>query len=266
MSLQQHFTSDGDREIDWSRTSDDYAQHRPDYPAEFYDRLAQRGIGVPGQRILDLGTGVGFLAQNFATRRAHVTGVDIAAGQLEVARQRAAAAGLEIDYVEAPAERTGLPDASFDAVTASQCWLYFDKQRATTEVMRVLKLGGLLAVSHLCWLPLKSEVARQAEELVLKFNPDWTGAGLTGEVPTEMPEYFEGNFKQVDLIVFDAEIPFTHESWCGRWRACRGVGATLSPNQIEQFDREHAELLSREKIAPQFTVPHRIDCRVLRSV
>lgn len=264
MSLQQHFTNDGGRQIDWSRTSDDYAQHRPDYPAEFYDRLAEWGIGLPGQRILDLGTGVGFLAHNFAVCGAQVTGIDIASGQLDVASRRASSAGLQIDYREASAEETGLPDASFDVVTASQCWLYFNKLRATAEVKRLLKPAGLLAICHLCWLPLQSTIARQAEALVLKFNSDWTGAGLTGEVPLKMPDYFAGQFEQVELIIFDVEMPFTHESWRGRWRACRGVGATLSPEQIDQFDREHAELLTRT-VDNAFTVLHRIDCRILRA-
>jgi len=264
MSLQQHFTDDGGRDIDWSRTSADYAEHRPDYPAEFYDRLSERGIGQPGQQILDLGTGVGFLAHNFAERGAQVTGIDIAAGQLEVARGRAAAVNLDIQYSEASAEDTGLPDATFDAITASQCWLYFDKPRATAEAKRLIKPGGLLAISHLCWLPLASDIAKRAEDLVLQYNPDWTGAGLSNEVPQEASAYFAGQFEQVELIVFDAEILFTHESWRGRWRACRGVGASLPPEQIKQFDRDHAELLQRT-VDQKFTVLHRIDCRILRA-
>ena len=265
MSLQKHFTGDGGREIDWGRTSDDYSEHRPDYPDAFYERLAEQNIGLPGQRILDLGTGVGFLAQRFAQAGAEVVGIDIAAGQLEVARRRAAEAELRIDYQVASAEETHQQDNYFDVVTASQCWLYFDKPRATAEAKRVLRSNGLLAISHLCWLADKSSIARQAEELVLRYNPDWSGAGFTGEIPTEVPEYFDGHFQQIDLIVFDADLPFTRESWCGRWRACRGVGATLSPEKIAAFDRDHADIL--ESIAgKQFTIPHRIDCRILQRL
>lgn len=265
MSLQQHFTNDGGRSIDWSRTSDDYAQYRPDYPSEFYARLARQNIGVPGQRILDLGTGVGFLAQQFAQRGAEVTGIDPAPGQIEVARRRATDAQLAIDYQVALAEETGLPADDFDCVTASQCWLYFDKPRATAEVRRVLKPQGLLAISHLCWLPFESEIAKRAEDLVLQFNPDWSGAKLSNDVPSDPPDYFAKLFEQIELVVFDAEIPFTHESWRGRWRACRGVGATLSPEEIERFDQEHAQLLARS-VPAEFTVLHRIDCRILRAL
>jgi 2-polyprenyl-3-methyl-5-hydroxy-6-metoxy-1,4-benzoquinol methylase len=265
MSLQQHFTDDGGRQIDWGRTSADYAEHRPDYPTEFYERLAKRGVGLAGQRILDLGTGVGFLAENFTRRGAIVTGIDIAEGQVAVARQRAAKAGLTIDYRAAPAEETGLPTDSFDVVTASQCWHYFDKPRATAEARRVLRPAGLLVISHLCWLTRQSELARQAEELALKYNPGWTGARSSTNEPVEMPEHFAGQFEQLESFMFDAPMPFTRESWLGRWRACRGVGATLSPEEIAAFDREHCGLLDR-MVGDQFTVPHRIDCRILRRV
>ena len=113
---------DGDRQIDWGRTSEDYAAWRPNYPDEFYERLATISIGIPGQQILDLGTGVGFLALSFARRGAVVTGVDVAEGQIQQARDSAAQLGLDIDFRIAPAEQTGLPDRAFDVITASQSW------------------------------------------------------------------------------------------------------------------------------------------------
>jgi hypothetical protein len=43
------------------------------------------------------------------------------------------------------------------------------------------------------------------------------------------------------------------------------VGATLSPEEIAAFDREHAALLDRS-VDEEFTVPHRIDGRILRRL
>jgi hypothetical protein len=63
------------------------------------------------------------------------------------------------------------------------------------------------------------------------------------------------------MFRFDADIPFTAESWRGRMRACRGVGATLDAAQVAAFDAEHAALLAR--IAPaEFAIPHRLDAHV----
>lgn len=98
MDFDKHFSDDGGRRIEWGRTGEDYAEYRTNYPADFYQSLLDRGIGVPGQTILDLGTGVGFLAQQFAQQGADVTGIDVDAGQLNVAQRRARDAGLFIKY------------------------------------------------------------------------------------------------------------------------------------------------------------------------
>ena len=115
---------DGSRTIDWSKTSVDYATWRPDYPPAFYARLLAAGVGSEGQRILDLGTGVGFLARQFSRQGARVTAIDIADGQVAEARRLTAAEGLEIDFRVAPAEESGLPDASFETTfDTSPCTL-----------------------------------------------------------------------------------------------------------------------------------------------
>jgi SAM-dependent methyltransferase len=256
--------SDGPRRIDWGKTSQDYSQWRPDYPTEFYERLAALGVGRAGQHILDLGTGVGFLARSFARRGCTVAGVDISAEQIEEARRAAQEDGLEIDFRVAPAEETGFADRSFDAITASQCWLYFDCQQAIAEVKRLLRPGGVLATSHFCWLPRLDSIARASERLVLRFNPDWTAADWAGEIPP-MPRWTEGHFRLVGMFVFDAPIPFTRESWRGRMRACRGVGAALSTEEVARFDEAHARLLE-QTVPGSFTILHRIDCHIMQPL
>ncbi len=117
---------DGGNVIDWGKTSPDYTRWRPNYPDRFYHLLASLGVGLQGQRILDLGTGVGFLALRFAQAGAAVTGIDVAEEQIAEARRRAEAQGEKVDFRVASAEQSGLPSESFDVVTASQSWLYFD--------------------------------------------------------------------------------------------------------------------------------------------
>ena len=54
------------------------------------------------------------------------------------------------------------------------------------------------------------------------------------------------------------------ESWHGRMRACRGVGASLSEEEPARWDREHRELLDR--IAPeQFEVSHYAALTILKK-
>lgn len=254
-------TIDDGNPIDWGRTSRDYSIHRPNYPDRFFDLLASFDVGLPGQRILDLGTGVGFLAERFARRGARVTGVDIATGQIEEARRRCEALGEKVEFLVRAAEETGLPSASFDVVTASQSWLYFDKDLVIPEVSRLLVPGGALVTSHFCWLPRRDPIARESEALVLRYNPRWSAGDWDGDVPM-LTSWADGRFHLRGLFVFDEAIRFTRESWRGRFRACRGVGATLDADGVEAFDRDHDALLRR--IAPErFTVLHRIDARVL---
>lgn len=253
---------DPGRHIDWSLTSHDYAAHRPGPPARLYEMLAVLGVGLPGQRVLDLGTGTGLVARELARRGAIVAGTDIAAGQIAAARAEAQREGLTIDFQVAPAESCPHPDGSFDVATASQCWMYFDADRACAELKRVLKPGGVLVTMHFSWLPHADAVARASEQLVLSFNPAWQGAHWSGEVPS-VPAWSRGRAEVKAMFWFDEAVPFTREGWRGRMRACRGVGATLATDEVDAFDAEHARLL--EQIAPpRFTVLHRVDAHVLR--
>ncbi len=60
---------DHGRAFDWGRTSRDYATHRPGPPPSCYDMLARLGVGLAGQRVLDLGTGTGVLARAVGLNR-----------------------------------------------------------------------------------------------------------------------------------------------------------------------------------------------------
>jgi 2-polyprenyl-3-methyl-5-hydroxy-6-metoxy-1,4-benzoquinol methylase len=175
-------TIDRGRVFDWGRTSSDYSRHRPGYPPSFYERIAALGIGLAGQRVLDLGTGTGNLARALARHGCTVTGIDVSERQVAEARRLAAEEGLQVEFLLSSAEETGLADQSFDVVTAAQSWLYFDRDRATREIKRVIVPGGRLMTCHIGWLPKLDKIARQTEELILKFNPDWTGANMSGDV------------------------------------------------------------------------------------
>ena len=75
-----------------------------------------------------------------------------------------------------------------------------------------------------------------------------------------MSDYFEPQ----DHEEYDLMVSFTRESWHGRMRACRGVGASLSADELAQWDEEHRTLL--ERIAPaQFEVRHYAALAVLRK-
>ncbi len=251
---------DAGRQIDWGLTSADYVRYRPGPPQSFYEKVKALGIGLPGQRILDLGTGTGVLAREFARSGSVVAGLDISANQVEAARQLALEQGLEIDFGVAPAEEIPFEDACFDVATANQCWLYFDLMRVIPELRRILRPDGLLMVSHFSHLPRLDPIARASEELVLHYNPEWSGADWDGRIPAR-PGWSRETFELRAMFYYDEAVSFSKESWRGRVRALRGVGATLSEPQVRAFDEEHEALL--DTIASDtFSILHRTDVHI----
>ena len=106
------------------------AKHRPGFPSSLFDRLSEYSIGLPGQKIVDLGTDTGTLARGLGARGSDMIELDRSAAMLEQARQLSESAQLKVDYRVATAEDTGLPSASADVGTAGQCWHWFDGLRA----------------------------------------------------------------------------------------------------------------------------------------
>ena len=83
----QNQNFDHGKPFDWGKTSKSYAKYRDIYPEEFYERVYAAGIGLPGQEILDLGTGTGVLPRHMARYGAHFTGVDLSENQIAEARR-----------------------------------------------------------------------------------------------------------------------------------------------------------------------------------
>lgn len=243
---------DSGKAFDWGRTSKDYAKYRDIYPREFYEKIILRGLCVSGQSVLDLGTGTGVLPRNMYSYGAKWIGTDISANQ--IAQAKHLSEGMDIDYYATPAEEIDFPDGSFDVITACQCFWYFKHEQILLNLCRMLKPNGRILILYMAWLPFEDKIAGESERLVLKYSPQWSGAGETVH-PIEIPECYFTRFELVFHEEYLLDVPFTRESWNGRMRACRGVGASLSEEEIIRFEREHLELLN--KIAPEeFGVKH----------
>ena len=251
---------DNSREFDWGRTSIDYSKYRLGYPESFYDTLQVLGVGNEGQQILDLGTGTGVLARAFAKRGAIVTGIDVSESQIREARSLATAEGLTVTFEVCAAEDIDVADDSFDVISAGQSWLYFDNTVVIPKLIDALKKEGYLVLTLLVWLPFKDPIVRKSEELVLKYNPDWKGANCKGDI-SPIPRWSEEHFDLKTFHTIEEPIEFSRESWRGRFRACRGIGASLSDELVKRFDDEHDQLL--RKIAPEaFPILHQMTIHI----
>ena len=98
----------------------------------------------PGQRILDVATGTGMVAQALARRGAVVTALDQSEAMLGVARSRQLKG---VTFVQGEAERLPFEDASFDALTFTYLLRYVDDPQATLcELARVIAPGGRIGM------------------------------------------------------------------------------------------------------------------------
>lgn len=129
MSFKDHF----------SGHAADYASFRPGYPAELFARVAT----LPRRRDVawDCGTGNGQAAIGLAEHFGRVIATDPSAQQLAHALPHP-----RIEYRQAPAESSGLPDRSVDLIAVAQAFHWFDFDRFFAEARRVLAPGGSLVL------------------------------------------------------------------------------------------------------------------------
>lgn len=116
-----------------------YANFRPHYPAEMIQYIVS--FITNKDTALDLATGNGQVAAALAPHFNKVYATDISAKQLENAKT-----APNIYYSVGRAEATGFADDSFDLVTVAQAVHWFDFDVFYTEVKRILKPGGVLAI------------------------------------------------------------------------------------------------------------------------
>jgi SAM-dependent methyltransferase len=242
--------------IDWNLTADDYSAHRAGFSASLFPRLAAFGIGVAGQRVLDLGTGTGTLGRGFARQGARVIGLDVARAMLEQAMD--ARHDLATAYVAGRAERLPFPANSFEVVSAGQCWHWFDADTIYAETWRALKTGGILAICSFDWLPVGENIVAQTEALVERFNPVWTMGGGTGLYPQYLPLLGAAGFSTIETFSYDEDVVYSPEGWRGRMRASAGVGASLPLDKVREFDEALAALLAERFSDERLAVPHRV--------
>lgn len=123
----------------FSAHAEGYAAHRPAYPQALVDWLAW--LAPRSDLAWEAGCGSGQLSVALAERFDRVIATDASAEQLARATPHP-----RIDYVQARAEASGLPDASADLAVAAQAAHWFDIDTYFAEVRRVVAPGGVVAL------------------------------------------------------------------------------------------------------------------------
>jgi ubiquinone/menaquinone biosynthesis C-methylase UbiE len=123
----------------FSEVAAGYARYRPQYPEALYQFILSK---VRRTTVAwDAGTGNGQVARVLARSFGKVYATDISAHQLAQAPAIA-----NVQYIQTPSEQTPISDDSTDLITVAQAAHWFDIQKFSTEVRRVSKKGGVLAL------------------------------------------------------------------------------------------------------------------------
>jgi ubiquinone/menaquinone biosynthesis C-methylase UbiE len=142
----------------FSKQSRLYAQYRPKYPAEIYSYLASL---APGHSLAwDCGTGNGQAAIGLADYFERVYATDASAEQIARAH-----AHENVTYRIEAAEHISLEDCSVDLITVAVAVHWFNFDEFYSEVRRVLKPGGILAV----WTYSLTEISPEVDQVVRQY-------------------------------------------------------------------------------------------------
>ena len=105
-----------------------------------------------GMEVLDVACGTGNATIPAALTGARVTGLDFQPHLLALAREKASAAGVDIEWVEGDAQDLPFEDGRFDRVLSTFGHMFApDHERTAAELRRVTREGG--AISICCWAP-----------------------------------------------------------------------------------------------------------------
>lgn len=115
----------------------------------------------PGSTVLDVATGNGNFALAAARGGGLVTACDLTPRMLELARARALAADLEVDWQIGDAEHLPFQDGQFDLVASTFGAMFAPRPELVAgELIRVCRAGGLIAMANYSWDGFLGEMAK----------------------------------------------------------------------------------------------------------
>ncbi|HET6379723.1 MAG TPA: class I SAM-dependent methyltransferase [candidate division Zixibacteria bacterium] len=247
----------------------EYDRFRPGYPDALFDTIATR-LDLPERPcVVDLGAGTGRATLAMAERGWRVTAVEPGRPMLDLLRSAATDAGLLVATVQAPAEETGLDPGSADLVTAAQSFHWFDKSAALTEIARILRPGGGLALFWNVRDGSRSPFLADYEQL-LQRSVQRTDAGRyewEGREATQRAfESHASAFEPPEIVELHHEVVMTDADFIGLAFTASYIKVGLTPEEQDRFRLELAALLGRHGLndGRPFAVPYRIDLWIAR--
>ncbi len=214
-----------------------YADFRPHYPAELFALLADQSVARDA--VWDAGCGNGQASVGLAKHFTKVYATDASAEQIAAALQNP-----HIDYRVAPAEASGLADASVDAIIVCQALHWFDFDQFYAEARRVGRSGApIFAVAYEL-----AEISAPIDAIIRDFykadiGPYW---------PADRA-HIETGYRDIPWSFTPLDLPPVHMS--AQWSLDQMMGYTSTWSAVRRYQSatgiDPVPAL-REALAPQW--------------
>jgi len=228
--------------------------------------LMERYVSFKGQRVLDLGCGLGEYVRAFARRGADAIGSDVAMNRLAEARQRVAAddradSGAERvrGFFGAAGEYLPMRDASMDVIVLNEVIEHVQDDRATMqEISRVLRPGGtciLYAPNRL--YPFETHGIYLGQRYIFGNIPfvNWLPTFLRDRLVPHARAYRHGDWKRLirgtDLRIVDHAYVYPgfdniHHRSALLAKVVRGFCYWAEGNPLRRFGLSHLVVVQRD--------------------
>jgi SAM-dependent methyltransferase len=158
------------------------------------ERLLDAVAIKPGMELLDVACGTGHATIPAAREGARVTGLDQSGDLLAIARERAADAMVEIEWIEGDVHTLPFGDASFDRVISIVGHMFAsDPGSAVAEMRRVCRPGGAIGLAS--------------------WTPEGPLGGMLGAVPNAEPLLWGTEERLREVLGDDAELARGEIEW-----------------------------------------------------
>jgi SAM-dependent methyltransferase len=224
--------------------AEEYARFRPSYPEALFDSLFAR-IGEPLGTVLDVGAGTGKATGSLIGRGARVAALEPNRAMLAKAAGRLAGAEGWLGAVAARAEGLPIASESISSVTVAQAFHWLEPERALAEFARVLRPGGLLAVT---WNVVVSDAfTDEVFALVTRYNSRYGRPVTRLMLSTPDPLARHPAFDVEPPVEFAHERPMSEDAYVGyafSWSYC---GGALGADARAAFEHELREVIRRHR-------------------
>lgn len=173
--------------------------------------------GLAGKTVLDVGCGGGILSESMARRGATVTGIDMGAAPLSVARLHLLESGQKVDYRQIPVEQLAAEcPASFDVVTCLEMLEHVPDPAAVVKAcFNLVKPGGQVFFSTINRNPKAYTFAILGAEYILRMLPRGTHDYAKFIKPSELAGWIRTAGLDMADITGLHYNPLTRRYWLG---------------------------------------------------